>query len=321
MSKKSLIYGDGKRSPESLERLQSLPMEQKVNLTKRRIIQFNEAMEGKISISFSGGKDSTVLLDIVRSIHGLESAPAVFFDTGLEYPEIRDFVKTKENVLWLRPEMTFKKVIEKWGYPLPSKKHAENIYRYRNTKNDRIKNEIMNSSGVYRLMPEKWKFLLEAPFGCSHKCCEALKKKPAKMYEKATGNHPIIATMAEESRQRAVSWISHGCNIYTGDRPKSQPMSFWKESDIWAYIKSREIDYSKIYDLGYKRTGCMFCMFGYFQELENTGFDKFEAMSKTHPKQYQYIMENLNGEEVIRYCKRHLKGYEDELYQMKLDFN
>lgn len=318
MSKSDLIYPSQTRSPESLSRLQKLPLEQKINLTERRIEQFYHSMNGKVSVSFSGGKDSTVLLDIIRKLY--PNVPAVFFDTGLEYPEIRSFVKMFENVEWIRPDMSFKKVIEKWGYPLPSKKHAENIYRYRTTKNERIKQEILNSPGVYRLMPNKWKFLLDAPFQCSHKCCDELKKKPAKKYEKETGNHPIIGTMAIESRQRSVSWIEHGCNIYSGDRPKSQPISFWTESDIWEYIKSREIPYSKIYDMGYDRTGCMFCMFGYFQELENTGFDKFKKMSETHPKQHRYIMSNLKGEEMINYCKKHLGGYEDELYQYKLNF-
>ena len=73
----------------------------------------------KIYNSFSGGKDSTVLLDLVRRV--FPDCPAVFIDTGLEYPELRDFVKTIDNVVWLKPEMNFKKVIETYGYPIISK--------------------------------------------------------------------------------------------------------------------------------------------------------------------------------------------------------
>lgn len=71
------------------------------------------------------GKDSTVLLDIVRQDY--PNVPAVFVDTGLEYPEIREFVKNFDNVIWLRPDMNFKQVIQKYGYPFFSKEVSECI--------------------------------------------------------------------------------------------------------------------------------------------------------------------------------------------------
>ena len=76
-----------------------------------------------VYVSFSGGKDSTVLLDIVRNLY--PSVKSVFVDTGLEYPEIRDFVRTFDNVEWLRPKMNFRQVIEKYGYPFISKEVSE----------------------------------------------------------------------------------------------------------------------------------------------------------------------------------------------------
>lgn len=66
-------------------------------------------------VSFSGGKDSTVLLDLVRSEY--PNVKAVFVDTGLEYPEIRSFVKTFDNVEILKPKKNFKQVIQEYGYP------------------------------------------------------------------------------------------------------------------------------------------------------------------------------------------------------------
>ena len=70
-------------------------------------------------MAFSGGKDSTVLLDIARKIY--PDIEAVYTDTGLEYPELREFVKTIDNVTWLRPKENFKKVVQKYGYPVISK--------------------------------------------------------------------------------------------------------------------------------------------------------------------------------------------------------
>lgn len=72
-----------------------------------------------------GGKDSTVLLNLVRQIY--PNIEAVFVDTGLEYPEIRNFVKTFENVTWLRPKKTFKQMINEYGYPFISKEVSDKV--------------------------------------------------------------------------------------------------------------------------------------------------------------------------------------------------
>ena len=115
------------RTLQDLQQMQALPLSLKVALTKSRIRQWVNAygVEG-VSVSFSGGKDSTVLLHLVRQNY--PDIPAVFVDTGLEYPEIRDFVKTFDNVEILKPKMNFKKVIEKYGYPFISKEVSERVY-------------------------------------------------------------------------------------------------------------------------------------------------------------------------------------------------
>ena len=115
-----------KHTMNDLYQMQSLPLEAKIQMTKRRIQEWvDEYGEDGVYVSFSGGKDSTVLLDIARSIY--PDMKAVFVDTGLEYPEIRQFVKTFENVDILKPKMNFKEVIEKYGYPLFSKEISECI--------------------------------------------------------------------------------------------------------------------------------------------------------------------------------------------------
>lgn len=101
-------------------------MEQKVLVTQTRIIEWYQHFKGYICVAYSGGKDSTVLLDIVRKI--FPETPAVFADTGLEYPEIRQFALSHENVVTVRPKMRFDEVITKYGYPLVGKEVAEAIY-------------------------------------------------------------------------------------------------------------------------------------------------------------------------------------------------
>ena len=115
-----------KHTRNDLLQMQSLPLSAKIQMTKRRISEWVEYFgEDGVYVSFSGGKDSTVLLDLVRKSY--PDVPAVFVDTGLEYPEIREFVRTFENVVWLKPKMNFRQVIEKYGYPFFSKEISECI--------------------------------------------------------------------------------------------------------------------------------------------------------------------------------------------------
>jgi 3'-phosphoadenosine 5'-phosphosulfate sulfotransferase (PAPS reductase)/FAD synthetase len=94
-------------------------------MTQNRIRGWYEHWDGDVYVSFSGGKDSTVLVDIVEKM-GCKDIPLVFVDTGLEYPEIREFVKGYgDRVTWLKPKLTFKQVIEKYGYPFISKEVSE----------------------------------------------------------------------------------------------------------------------------------------------------------------------------------------------------
>ena len=112
-----------------LQQMQSLPLSAKILMTKRRIREWYDYWDGQVYVSFSGGKDSTVLLHIARELY--PDIEAVFVNTGLEYPEIQSFVKTFDNVTILRPKMRFDEVIKKYGYPIISKEVSECIYQGR----------------------------------------------------------------------------------------------------------------------------------------------------------------------------------------------
>jgi len=277
-----------------LEQKQSLPLRAKVMMTERRIREFYNELNGKVYVSFSGGKDSTVLLHIARRLY--PNIPAVFLDTGLEYPEIREFVKTIDNVIWLKPKMSFREVLSKYGYPVISKEIAQKIHEIKTTKSDKLRDKRLHGDekGNGKL-PTKWHYLKDLDFKISHNCCNVMKKRPAKKFEKETGLKPIVGTMAYESSLRRSNWERHGCNSFETKRPISAPLSFWLEDDIWNYLNEYKIPYSKIYDMGYTRTGCMFCMFGVHLEKES----RFEKMKKTHPKIYDYCMDQLGCREVL----------------------
>lgn len=292
-----------------LAQKQSLPLKQKISLTKRRIISFYEHMHGNVYVSFSGGKDSTVLLDIVRSIY--PGVLAVFCDTGLEYPEIKKFVKTKKNVQTIRPTMSFHQVIKKHGYPVISKEQSMYIRQYRRarelakegriTKLLRVRwegKEMRNGSKRFKIS-EKWKFLVDAPFVISERCCDVLKKRPFKKFERKSGLKAFLGNMASDSLIRRRIYLREGCTIFEKGKEKSMPLSFWLEKDIWDYIKTKKIPYSSIYDKGIDRTGCIYCMFGIHKEKIN----RFEVLKKIHPKLYDYCMNVLEIKKVLDYIK------------------
>ena len=113
-------------SKEELAMLQALPLEIKEMKSLARIDEWvNHYGEDNVCFAFSGGKDSTVLKHLIRKRH--PNIKGVFSDTGLEYPEIREFVKTIDNIDWVKPKQTFRDITIENGYPLFSKEVAETI--------------------------------------------------------------------------------------------------------------------------------------------------------------------------------------------------
>ena len=111
---------------EELQQMQALPLDIKMLLTRERIRAWiKEYGESHVYISFSGGKDSTVLLDLVRNEFGYKNVPACFVDVPTQYPELRSFVKTFDNVDIVTPKINFFQVCEKYGFPLFSKEISE----------------------------------------------------------------------------------------------------------------------------------------------------------------------------------------------------
>ena len=290
--------------------LQSLPLEIKVMKTKQRIREWIDFYgENGIYISFSGGKDSIVLLDLVRQIN--PNILGVYIDTGLEYPEIKQFVKSVENIQIIRPELSFKQVIEKYGYPMISKQQAQYIHEYKHTKSSYMKMRRMqgDSKGRFKIS-EKYKYLVNAPFDISHKCCDKLKKEPIKKYEKETGRVPFIGTHSDDSMLRMQQYLKNGCNSFLGKRPMSKPLSFWKETDIIEYIKINDLNYPSVYGeivtdennnykfSNLKGTGCIFCGFGVQLEKEPNRFQKLE---QSHPQLHDYCMNKLGFREVCEF--------------------
>lgn len=250
----------------------------------------------------SGGKDSTVLLHIARQIY--PDMVAVYIDTGLEYPEVRQFALSQPNVIRIKPDMNFRKVIATYGYPLISKEVARDIYVARNSPNGKTAQKFIPNNPHDLKYGEafsmtKWNDLKNSDIPISHMCCDIMKKKPAKKFEKESGLHPITAMMASESRLRRNQWLKSGCNAFDNKRQISNPMSFWTEQDVLQYLVQYKIPYASVYGdivLDKKgklkttkcdRTGCVFCGFSCHSEKEP---NRFQRLKNTHPKLWDYCM-------------------------------
>lgn len=318
---------------EELTMLQHLPLEVKVAKTQQRIREWvNFYGKDGVYISFSGGKDSTVLLHLVRGLYG-NDIPAVFVNTGLEYPEIRQFVKTFENVEILRPKMGFSDVISKYGYPLIGKEVAQRVQNARLCVKNNGTKYIQDYYQLYQKYPtlmieqlygnpkfktkfdfSKWKPLMDMDFDISGECCAVMKKSPMNKYSKLTGRVGMTGQMADESRLRQMEWLRSGCNGFNSKNPISNPMAFWLEQDVLQYIKENNLPICSVYgDIvlvdkdknqyessltgsgKLKTTGChrTGCIFCAFGAQHG---QRFLDLKTTHPKQYAYCM---NGGEFI----------------------
>lgn len=243
-----------------------------------------------VYISFSGGVDSLVLLHIARKFVS-PSFKAMFINTSMEWPEVVKFVATFDNVDIVRPRKTPKSIFENRGFPLVSKRVSSYIREVRRTSSPKIYNLRMGTNKFYSI-PEKWRFLVNAPFDTSEECCRYIKKEPAHRYEKETGRRPLLGIMASESLLRQITYVKNGgCSTFAEGKEKSNPLSIWTTADVWEYIKHNNIKYCSIYDdLTDKRTGCVCC--GYGTTLDPY---KFNVLFRHYPKIYKYYLNIKNN--------------------------
>ena len=294
-----------------LHDMQQLELEDKIALTQLYVQHWYDFWDGDVGVSFSGGLDSSVLLHLARLVY--PDMRAFFVDTGLEYPEIKEHVKRTPGVTTVRPKMSFRQVIDRYGWPVVSKRvsqYVKEVQRARGeTATKRLRLTGIRSDGTYSPLgkiPNKWQYLVDAPFYISDTCCKALKHRPLKDVP-----HPFVGIRAEESHQRELTFADFGVNGYEMAEPRSTPIIFWRELDIWDYIDEFGVQYASCYegDDAVSRTGCMFCLFGVHMEPEP---NRFQMMAKTHPKHYQYCIDKLGVGEVLDYIGVAYKPIEEE---------
>jgi 3'-phosphoadenosine 5'-phosphosulfate sulfotransferase (PAPS reductase)/FAD synthetase len=304
----------------ALRGMQELTLDDKIQHALNAIRCWHEAWDGLVYILYSGGADSTVLRWLVHQV--APEVPAVFCHTGLEYPEVLRHVAKTPNVVTVRPKIPFTEVIKRHGWPLVSKRVARgiSILRHPTDKNANITklydegiNRFGETAARFRT-PDRWRFLIDAPFETSDRCCDIMKKEPSRRYQRMTGRMPFLGLLASDSQAREKSFLQHGCNAYDMKSPRSMPMAIWTKQDVWACIKRHNIAIPEVYGeiveeggqfrtTGVDGTGCVFCAFGLQMESEPT---RFHQLYRSHPKLWTYCMDRLGLGEVLEYCRDHV---------------
>ena len=286
-----------------LTQRQGWTLPQKIDHSLGVIEQFSSHYDGCVFVSFSGGKDSCVMLSLVEMI--LPRVPCVFVQTGCEMPAVVRFVRemqTDHNIRMIRPRKTMKEVFRKCGFPLVSKEVSHDIENVRKNPygiSARKKLWLGNPNHI----PERWMYLLNEPYNVSDRCCYHLKKAPSHKYIHDTQTYPYIGLLATESRARATAYVSRGgCNSFNETSrayPASWPLAIWTDEDIWAYIKDRHLRLPDVYERGANRTGCMGCGFGCHRDSTN-----LETLYRLYPQWYNTILSYQNGETTYREALR-----------------
>ena len=94
--------------------------------------------EENFYLSFSGGKDSTVLHHLLDMALPNNKIPRVYSNTGIEYLEIVNFVKEMQEkddrIIIIKPSKNIKKTLDEVGYPFKSKEYSAMYASYRKNK-------------------------------------------------------------------------------------------------------------------------------------------------------------------------------------------
>lgn len=191
-------------------------------------------------VGFSGGKDSQVLLDIVR-LSGVKYEPHMTM-TSIDPPEVLRFIRENyPEVIIDRPRITMRDLIRKKGM-LPTRRIR---YCCKELKDPYYPSSVM-AVGV--------------------RAQESFQRKESGSIRwiNHTGRYDIdgeyLVGLPEESSQYyGVKQMSTVHCVGSKDKVVIAPLFYWEESDIWEYIHMNNMKTCSLYDEGFRRVGCIMC--------------------------------------------------------------
>ena len=183
-------------------------------------------------VSFSGGKDSQVLLDLVSRTIPASDFIIVYSDTGYELPtslelydEVQDFYEQKYPGIRFELAKNHQQVLQYWD-------------------------EMGSPSNIHR-----W-------------CCGVMKTAPLyiklkKIVGKGRQPHVLsfIGTRADESLRRS-TYSKIAKDAKHTNVVNVSPILEWSTTEVWLYILFYNLPFNKAYRMGLGRVGCVSCPFG-----------------------------------------------------------
>ena len=242
-------------------------------ITKIKSINEQHDLESNAYLSFSGGKDSTVLHYLLDEALPDNNIPRVYLNTGIEYQKVVQFVRTlaekDECIVIVNPKQNIKEVLTRYGYPFKSKEHAHYVavYQHSGLSGGTVKNYLGMREKTRFLCPNllKFQFTENYPLKISDQCCYKLKKEPAKKWSKEN-NRPILITGMRKDEGGLRKTVAT-CTVFSDDTcselQKFHPLFPVNESFMDWYIQERNIKLCELYYPPYNfvRTGCKGCPF------------------------------------------------------------
>ena len=313
--KKSYTY-------EQLKELQTLNLDDKITWACEVI---DKALDKLVrpSLACSAGKDSTVLLHLIRKYKA--DIINIYGDTTIEFPECIKFARWLRNEWNLnyyvaRPDVTFWWVVKEYGWPLMGKTFGVGGVAHKTSRK-----QFFDDLAAKGELTGQYAIQSEVPI--SSACCTFLKERPSqKLQRKLEVDGVFLGIMASESRQRMFNFLEYGEWYY----PKSQkvwkchPLAIWNDEDIWSYIRRYDVPYSTLYDMGYhdektgewishKRNGCMFC--GMDLCFPN---NHLAIMRRTHPKAWNMLMRKMGLGKVLLALRLALNNHQLDIFEQGL---
>ena len=263
-----------------------MSLDDQITKACHRIEQLWYETEGKCFISFSGGKDSTVILALVNMCQELGTIgdmPAVFSNTGIELQVTVDFVKWIKdnyysNVAVIHPLKSFDAVLKEYGKPLKSKMKSKDLKQWHYGKRSEALLLLLLLLGISmgsgkqsckHKLADKDMHMFHDNFRlkASNKCCDWMKKKPFEHYAKENGMLGALqgVRIAEGGARdsAANTRVRHGGKLCTWVKNgiiQNAPIIDWTNNDVEEFIERYNVPLSDAYTkYGFDRTGCMAC--------------------------------------------------------------
>lgn len=243
-------------------------------ITKIKSINEQYDLEHNAYISFSGGKDSTVLSHLLDEALPGNHIPRVFINTGIEYKMLVAFVEREREkdcrVQIINPSKNIRQILEQYGYPFKSKEHSLYVSVYQNSGVTKTVNRYLNRPDKRFSCPDLFKYQFSKTFDIkvSNKCCYKLKKDVVAKWSK-DNLRPITIT-GMRANEGGTRGMIKGCTIFSGNSLKKfHPLLPVGDSFVEWYIQKQNIKLCELYyePYNFKRTGCKGCP--YSLDLQN----------------------------------------------------